>query len=508
MKESAASFTVRKIKPLVNIFILAIIITIFIPSCRGRTSEEKEIAGLRYGFTTEPMTLDPLNPSNTADGRSILFNVFEGLVKPDTEGTLQPCIAVSWTIDEDALTYNFKLRENVRFHDGSLLTAADVKYSLDEAARSGYQGLNNIRETVIQNQDEISVTLKSPDPEFLPYLTVGIVKAANVTREKDIIGTGPFYIESYTPQRNLVMRKHDNYWQENLPRLEKVTTVFFANSDTMMVALRGGGIDGASITGSMAAQLDSGNFNVIDNRSAGVQLLALNNGVYPLNDINVRRAINYGIDIQEIIDTAFFGKGVPSASPLIPGLSVYYDNSNTYSYNPNAAKTLLAQSGFNESNKMPLVITVPSSYTMHVDTAQVIVSQLEKIWINASIVLVDWSTWVSQVYSERQYEATIISLDSTSVSPRGFLDRYHSGHGRNFINFNNASYDAVYSAALAETDRQKRVSLYKEAQRIITDNAASVYIQDILYFIALRGFDGALDYPLYAIDFSTIYRKE
>ena len=498
----------RKKKYFVIIVFTAVLTVIFLSSCKGEEKKEADIIELRYGFTTEPMTLDPLNPANTADGRSILFNVFEGLVKPDTDGSLKPCIAQSWIIDEDALTYIFTLRENVYFHDGSLLTAADVKFSFDVAISSGYQGLNNITDVVIQNDNQVVITLKTADPEFLPYLTVGIVKEANAAREKNIIGTGPFYIESYTPQRNLVMRKHENYWQENLPYLDKVTIVFFANSDTLLVAFRGGSIDGASITGSMAAQLDRSNFNIIDNRSAGVQLLALNNGIYPLNDINVRRAVNYGIDVKEIIDTAFFGKGVPSASPLIPGLSIYYDNSNIYPYNPDIAKMLLAQSGFNESHRLSLVISVPSSYTMHIDTAQVIVSQLERIGIDASIVLVDWSTWVSEIYSERQYEATIISLDSTIVSPRGFLDRYQSNHARNFINFKSVPYDILYNAAVTETDLQKRAALYKEAQRIITDNAASVYIQDILYFIALRGFDGALDYPLYAIDFSSIYRKD
>ena len=495
----------------ISFFALIAILLIFIPSCGGQSSnDDNEVSQIRYGFTTEPMTLDPLNPSNTADGRSILFNVFEGLVKPDVNGALQPCAAKSWTIDEDSLVYNFILRENVFFHDGTTVTAADLKFTLDIAIASGYHGLNNIRETIIQNDNEITVKLKNPDPEFLPYLTVGIVKAANADRERSIIGTGPYYIESYTPQRNLVMRKHEKYWQENLPHLEKITIVFFANYDTLMVAFRGGSIDGANITGSMAAQLDSSSFDVITNRSAGVQLLALNNAAYPLNDINVRRAINYGINIQGIIDSAFFGMGTPSASPLIPGLSLYYDNSYIYPYNPDLARVLLSQSGFNETNPLSFVITVPSNYTMHVDTAQVIVSQLEKIGVNAGIVLVDWPTWLSEVYFGQQYEATIITLDSPSVSPRGFLGRYHSAKSGNFINFKNPAYDSVYEAASAETDIQKRISLYKQAQRIITENAASVYIQDILFFIALRGgaYAGALDYPLYAIDFANIRRIE
>jgi peptide/nickel transport system substrate-binding protein len=147
---------------------------------------------------------------------------------------------------------------------------------------------------------------------------------------------------------------------------------------------------------------------------------------------------------------------------------------------------------------------------MHIDTAQVIVGQLAKIGIDAGIKLVDWATWLSDVYRGRQYQATIISLDSENVSPRGFLARYRSGAGNNFINFKNVGFDRVYDAALVETDDEKRTALYREAQRIISDNAASVYIQDIFYFMAFRGgaYAGAVNYPLYVIDFASIYGIE
>jgi len=486
---------------------LFIAFTIF-PSC-NRGNNDRNINELRWGFTSEPTTLDPLSPSNTADGRSILFNVFEGLVKPNIDGTLLPGIAESWTIEQNGLVYSFKLREGVLFHDGSVVTPVDVKFSLDTAIAAGFHGLINIEEVRIIGENIINVTLKSSDPDFLPYLTAGIVKAENTDREKNIIGTGPFFIESYTPQRNLVLKKFDNYWQSNLPHLEMVTLVFFANNDTLMVALRGGSLDGAFITGAMAAQLDQRHFDDFYNNSAAIQLLALNNASAPLNDINVRRAINYGIDVQGIIDSAFFGMGQPSGSPLIPGISVYYNDSLSYPYDPDLARALLSQAGFNNTNRLSLEITVPSNFTMHIDTAQVIVNQLERIDVNASIKLVDWSTWLSETYRQRLYQATIVSLDSRTISPRGFLARYHSAHADNFINFYNADFDRVYETAIIETDSENRRRLYRDAQRIIAEDAASVYLQDIFYFIVFRGgaFAGALNYPLYVIDFASIYRK-
>jgi len=489
---------------LVYILIVITAILFLLISCSREKNNDME---LRYGFTTEPTTLDPLNPANTADGRSILFNVFEGLVKPHTDGSLRPCLAQSWVIEDRGLVYIFTLKDGVLFHDGSFVTPSDIKFSLDTAIAAGFDGLNNIEEVTITEDNKIKIILKIADPDFLPYLTVGIVQKSNSDRERINIGTGPFYIESYTPQRNLILKRFNDYRQGILPRLEKVTNVFFANYDTLMIALRGGSIDGAFITGAMAEQLDRRRFDIFDNNSAAVQLLALNNASPNLDNPDVRLAINYSIDVQEIIDTAFFGAGSPSGSPVIPGLSIYYNDSLSYPYDPDKARELLSKAGFNNTNTLRLEITVPSNFTMHVDTAQVIANQLKKTGITVNIKLVDWTTWLSEVYFSRQYQATIISLDSPNVSVRSFLSRYRSDNGGNFINFKNERFDAIYDSALAETDTLNRIKLYKDAQAVITENAASVFIQDILYYIVLRGgiYGGALNYPLYVIDFASIY---
>jgi len=498
-----------------SLFFFAMVMLFLNASCSRQGSKAQSTrpaTELRYGYTTEPATLDPLNPSNTADGKSILFNVFEGLVKPDTEGRLVPCLAESQTADETGRVYRFKLRKNVRFHDGSPLTSADIKFSLDTAAAAGFIGFNAIEKIETDGDYGVNVTLKYPDPEFLPYLTTGIVKAGSTDREKKAIGTGPYFIESYAVQQSLVLRKFAQYWQNNVPRLDKITIVFFADSDALILGLHGGSIDGAELTGALVQQLTPGGFDIVPGYSAMVQLLALNNAAPPFNDIRVRQAVNYSIDIQEIIDTAFYGKGKPSGSPLIPGLAVYYEQSlaNPYPVNYEKARSLLSEAGYKEGGQtLSLEITVPSNYTMHVDTAQVIAGQLAKMGINASIRLVDWPTWLSDVYHGRKYQATIISVDSPIVSPKGFLFRYHSKDKSNFFNFDNAGFDRIYETILTETDENKRIALYKEAQRIISYNAPCVYIQDILAFKVFRAgaYGGVLNYPLYVSDFASMYVK-
>jgi peptide/nickel transport system substrate-binding protein len=499
-----------------NLYFLLVmfIFSVLMTGCVKSTGKAGE---LRYGFSSEPKTLDPLDMAgNTADGRSILFNVFEGLVKPDTTGQFLPCIAESWAIEQGGLIYNFLIRDNIFFHDGAILTAADVKFSLETAISLNYIGLDIIEEVKITGDNIVTVTLKVPDPEFLPYMTVGITKNGHDNRARNAIGSGPFYIESYRSQRNMILKKFDKYWQRllpepnNIPYLDKVTILFYETYDTMVLALRGGSIDGANVTGSFAAQLDRGHFDIFHNYSNAVQLLALNNTSPPLNDLHIRRALNFGIDIQNIIDSAFFGMGSPSRSPIIPGLSVYYENSDIFPYDPEKAKELLGHSGYNNDNRLSLEITVSSNYTMHVDTAQVIADQLSKIGINTLIKLVDWDTWLSDVYRNHNYQATIISLDSVVASPKSFLSRYHSNSSSNFINFNNPDFDKIFDSILVESNEERRTNLYKEAQRSIIENAASVYIQDILYYKAFRknAYGGVLNYPLYVVDFSNIYGIE
>ncbi|MDR3160858.1 MAG: ABC transporter substrate-binding protein [Spirochaetaceae bacterium] len=470
------------------------------------------IAGgeIRYGFSTEPATLDPLSPANTADGRSILFNVFEGLVRPLPDGGLEAAVAETYRIEQNGRVYVFTLRRGLKFHDGTAVKAEDVEFTLNEAVRAGFSGFTQIEKVEVTPEGEIRITLKTPDPEFLPYLTIGVVPKNNADREKNPIGTGPFSIQNYTVQRSLTLVKNPDYWRPGTPSLDKVTVVFVADSNALLLALQGGSIDGATITGGLLQQLPAGRFDIVPSPSNAVQLLALNNAVKPLDDRRVRQAINYAVDVPEIIAAAFYGRGEPSGSPLIPGLSRYYEPSlaNPYPADIPRARRLLSEAGYPQG--FSLEITVPSNYTMHVDTAQVVVNQLRNAGISATIRLVDWAAWLSEVYRGRQYQATIISLDAGNVSPRGFLSRYRSDGGGNFINFKSPDFDRLYDAAQIEIDEAKRLGLYREAQRIVSEHAASVYIQDIWGFqVFPRGrYGGVVNYPLYAVDFSTMFRTE
>jgi peptide/nickel transport system substrate-binding protein len=143
-----------------------------------------------------------------------------------------------------------------------------------------------------------------------------------------------------------------------------------------------------------------------------------------------------------------------------------------------------------------------------VDTAQVVVNQLKAIGVTAQIKQVDFPTWISKVYTERQYEATIISVDGQNLSPQSFLGRYVSTASGNFFNYKSADFDALYTRAVNEPDKARRIELFKQLQQLVSKDAVNVFIQDIATFTVLKnGLAGFTPYPLYVFDASTIYYK-
>ena len=368
--------------------------------------------------------------------------------------------------------------------------------------------MKNIKSVEAKDASTVTIHLKEADYDFLPELTVAILPKGYTEQDTHPIGTGPYMFESYSPQQKLVLKKNPYYWQKGLPHFDKVTFKLESDSNALLTDLQGGSVDGASIANNVASQLGS-EFQVIASNSNSVQLLALNNKTEPFNNADVRRAVCYAVNPDEIIQTVDFGKGVRCGSPVIPGLKKYCETSLAKAYNHNTAKAkqLLAKAGY--PNGFSMSITVPSNYTVHVETAQVIVNELKEVGIKATIHQVDFATWLSKAYHNREYQSTIVSVDGATLSPRSYLSRYVSDSDKNFTNYSSAAYDALYRKAETEKDETKRIALYKQAQKMLSDDAASVYIQDISNLNALKnGISGFTAYPLYVFDAASLYRTK
>ena len=236
-----------------------------------------------------------------------------------------------------------------------------------------------------------------------------------------------------------------------------------------------------------------------------VQALYLNNAVEPFNDERVREALCYALDRQEIFDMAFDGKGAALGSAMYPSFGKYFmeELNDAYPTNVEKAKELLAEAGYPDG--FSFTIKVPSNYGPHIDTAQVLLEQLKRIGVDASIELIEWDTWLSDVYADRDYEATVIGVDASTLTAPALLGRYVSTASNNFVNFSSEAYDEAYAQAQASVDDTEKTKYYKQCEQILSDECASVYIQDLAEFVAVRkNYTGYEFYPLYVQDFSKL----
>lgn len=236
-----------------------------------------------------------------------------------------------------------------------------------------------------------------------------------------------------------------------------------------------------------------------------VQAMYLNHAEKPFDDVRVRQALCYAIDRQQILDLAFDGYGSLIGSSMYPAFGKYFDEELTryYTHDVEKAKALLADAGY--PGGFSMAITVPSNYQPHIDTAQVIVEQLKQVGITAEIQLVEWGSWLSDVYAGRQYQATVVGVDASTMTARALLERFTSTAGNNFINYNNAEYDAFFQEAITAADDAAQTAAYKQAEANLTENAANVYIQDLADLVAVRkGLEGVRFYPIYVLDLSGV----
>lgn len=456
-------------------------------------------------------SLDP-HKAVAAGTKEILFNVFEGLLKPDSDGNINPAVASDYKVLEDGKVYEFTLRENVKFHDGRPVTAEDVKYSLEKIA--GMMGdepmipaYSLIERVDIISDNMVSISLSEPDVDFPTYLAM--VNAAIIPKDNDQvdtnpIGTGPYKYESRSVLQNFIVSRNDDYWGDKA-FIEKVIFNIVPEGDTVVMNLRGGSLDMYShLTIDQANQL-SEQFNVLEGTMNLVQALYLNNNVKPFDDVRVRQAMCYAVDVNELLALTSEGKGTPIGSSMFPAFSKYYmpELADNYKQDRELAKKLLEDAGY--PNGFDMTITVPSNYQPHINTAEVLVQQLKTIGINASINLVEWNTWLNDTYIGRNFESTVIGVDASYMTARALLERFYSKADNNFINFSSAEYDDLYQKVIVSTDDKEKTEMYKRMEEILSEDAANVYLQDMAEFVAInKNYTGYEFYPLYVLDMSKI----
>ena len=282
-----------------------------------------------------------------------------------------------------------------------------------------------------------------------------------------------------------MLEKNADYYGEQA-KLDKVTYKIFEDNTAMMTALNAGGLDlVAHLTSDQVNTLTNG-YDVLEGTMNLVQAIYLNNAVAPFDNEKVRQAMCYAVDADAMMELTADGHGTKVGSSMYPSFKKYFDASlaDAYPRDVEKAKELLSEAGY--PNGFTFTIKVPSNYAPHVNTALVLKEQLAEVGITAEIEQIDWNSWLTDVYSGREFEGTVVGFDASYLSASAMLARWVSDNGKNMINYNNSEYDQVFAEAQACTDDAQQTELYKQCLSILSETAANVYLQDLADFVAIN----------------------
>ena len=462
--------------------------------------DERNNHTLVFGRGADSVSLDP---SRVTEGESfkVTKNLYETLVEfGEQDTTTQPGLAESWEPSDEGLTYTFKLREGVKFHDDTDFNAEAVVINFERWANgdsdtfpyynSMFGGFKGDEGHVIQSvtaEGEYTVVFKLARQQapFLKNLAMNMFSIASPAAlekygdkiESNPVGTGPFKFVEWKKNETITIERFDGYWQEGLPKLAKVIFKSIPDNSARLNELMAGDIDLADGINPSDGVLIEGNDNLqlFVRPSMNVGYLGLTVTRPPFDKKEVRQAMNYAIDKQSIIDAFFEGRAQSAKNPMPPSISGYNDDIVEYPYDPEKAKELLASVGLADGFEMELwAMPVPRPYMPDGGkVAEVIQKNLEDIGIKAKIVQFEWGTYLEKA---RNGEADAFMLGWTGDNGDAdnfmyvLLDKDNIG-SNNYTYYSNDELHDIFIAAQSEVDEDKRNALYKTAQEIIHEDA-------------------------------------
>lgn len=434
---------------------------------------------IRIGVALEPPALDPTAGAAEAIDVVVYQNIFEGLVRIDQTGAVQPGLAESWTISEDGLTYRFALHDGVTFHDGTAFDAEDVKFTFDRlladdsvnAQKALYAPISAVN---VIDPLSVEITLSRPDGLFLFNLGRGdaviVAPESAANNANEPIGTGPFAFVQWDRGSRIVLEQYGPYWGDK-PALTKATYQFIADTATMTNALLAGDIDGTNNFAPEALAVFEGNaqFKVLVGSTEGETILATNNKKSPFDTLKVRQAMAHALDRQEIIDGATYGYGVPIGTHFAPHHPYYLDLTGTYPHDIAKAKALLSEAGYPDGFSATLKLP-PVAYARL--SGQIIASQFAEAGIKLELINVEWAQWLEDVFTNKDFDLTIIShVEPFDVGIYANPDYY--------FGYDNPQVQALNETLNATTDEAERKPLAQQIQTIITDDAVNGYLFEL-----------------------------
>ena len=455
---------------------MLLVLAIALTACGGGGGKEDKKSTLTVALSGDAISLDPV-ASNDNQSSNAIKQMYEGLVELDENDEIIPALAESWEHPDD-LTYIFKLKEGVKFHNGEELKASDVVFSLKRAivapnVKHLYDSIDP--ESVVANGDyTVEFKLVKPYSAILANLTH---PGASICNEKAVndagdsyqmnpVGTGALEFVSWQKANSMEMKRFEDYHGEKT-QYEKLVFKIIPEPTNRTIELESGGVDIAmDITPNDVSKVeDNDKLELHRSLDYGTTYLGFNTKKAPLDNEKVREAISYGIDINEIVNAVFLGIGETATGPMPPTLKYSIAEGLTPKKRDVAkAKELLKEAGF--ENGFETSISTNDNKD-RVDMATAMKQQLSEIGIDVTINVLEWSAF-NDLIKNGQHDMFEIAWTADSPDPDTFMfPCFHSsaqGEGGNYAFLEDAELDTLLEKARESQDDAERADYYKQAQ--------------------------------------------
>ena len=463
-------------------------------------------------ITADPPGWDPTVSTSQEIARVMYHNVYEGLVRLNADGEIVPALATDWQISEDGLTWTFNLHEGVKFHDGSDLTPEDVVASFERAKDpdSGHTHPEYYEaiDTISADGNTITFTLTEPSSSLLYNLarpdSIIYPAASAETQRSNPIGTGPFKFAEYTEGSEVRLERFEDYYIDGVPYLDSAVFKIIPDPNTRFAALQAGDIDliGVALSPEQYLQVEGDSSLKGTEGTATTEItLALNNTREPLNNPLVRQAITHAIDKNAIVEGAQFGFGTVIGTHMSPAESYYVDLTDTYPYDPEKAKELLAEAGYPDG--FTISFELPEPYNIERRSGQVIAQQLADVGITVDLSVVEWGTWIQRIFLGGDYDMTIIGhSEPRDINVYGNPDYYY--------HYDNPEVRDLLTQIENASSEAEQTELYQDIARIIARDAVNVWLFSPPYLVAAQSdvYGYWQNQPTPAIDMTGVYRAQ
>ncbi len=493
-------------------------------------AEDQEIV---IAIGAEPENLDPMMMSSSP-AATVAQHMVDSLIYLAPDGSLQPALAESWEPSEDGLSWTLILREGVSFHNGEPFNADAVKYNLDRFLGIGqFEGedtaafaflLNRVTEIEVIDDYEVKLHLSdifAPIASHLSHSFIGIHSPASLEAlgsgeyaEKPV-GTGPFKFQEWSRGEKIVMEKNEDYWGE-APVLDSVKFKFVPEGSARVMMLETGEADAIMAVPPIEIdRLDMDfDIDVVFQNSVRVIFLGLNMEREIFSDVRVRQALNYAINREAIIGSIFQGVGEPASAPVVPEI-FGYKRVGPYEYNPDRARELLSDAGFEDGLDIDLLH--PSGrYPQDTVVIEAIQDMLSEVNVNLKLSTMEWGSYVATLRvppDEAQYDAHMLGWGTATLdADYGLFALFHSSQwppAMNLTYYKNDRVDELLDEARISPDRAYREGLYHEAMEIIWNDAPWVFLYNEGQVNAVsRTVKGLVHHPLETLLAHDAYRVE